>query len=310
MPTSSLAGLSLRDLEYAVAVADLRHFGRAAERCRVSQAGLSEQVRKLEALLGTSLFERSARRFDVTPEGEGLLQQARQILEAARQLLETAQQRAEPLEGPLRLGVIPTLGPYYIPSLLREIRAAFPQLQLKLVESQTLSLLDALRAKEIDAVLLAVPVGATDITSAALFFEPFRAVLPIGHPLADRPHLQLADLAGERLLLLEEGHCLRDQALSLCGAFEAEGATRFASSLEMLRHMIAADEGHSLMPLLATEGRMDLEGLVLHRELEEEVGRTIGLAWRVGDPREAAFNQLARFLRSVPPAGTQIRPEE
>ena len=130
MPSLSLAGLSLRDLEYAVAVAELRHFGRAAERCGVSQAGLSEQVRKLEGLLGAALFERTTRSIRVTPEGEELLRQARQVLDAARALLEAARRRSEPLDGPVRLGVIATLGPYYLPGLLREVRSAFPQLEL------------------------------------------------------------------------------------------------------------------------------------------------------------------------------------
>ena len=134
MPLLSLAGLSLRDLEYAVAVAELRHFGRAAEQCGVSQAGLSEQVRKLEGLLGAALFERTSRRISVTPEGEVLLRQARHVLDAARALLETAQRRAEPLDGPVRLGVIATLGPYYLPGLLREVRASFPRLELRLEE--------------------------------------------------------------------------------------------------------------------------------------------------------------------------------
>jgi LysR family hydrogen peroxide-inducible transcriptional activator len=307
MPSSSLAGLSLRDLEYAVAVAETRHFGRAAERCGVSQAGLSEQVRKLEGLLGVALFERTTRRISVTPEGEVLLQQARDLVDAARALLDLAQRRAEPLDGPVRVGVIATLGPYYLPGLLREVRASFPRMQLRLEEGRTASLLKRLRATDLDAVLLALPVGAEDIVASPLFFEPFRAALPVGHPLATRERLSLKDLAGRGLLLLEEGHCLRDQALSLCGATAAEHGSRLASSLEMLRHMIAAGEGHSLLPLLATQERAELDGLVLHRDLEsQEAGRVIGLAWRNSDPRNAAFLRLARFLASTAPSGTTV----
>ncbi|CAH2599921.1 Hydrogen peroxide-inducible genes activator [Rhodovastum atsumiense] len=305
MPPSNLAGLSLRDLEYAVAVADLRHFGRAAERCGVSQAGLSEQVRKLEALLGVTLFERTTRRITVTPEGEMLLRQAREVLGAARVLLEMARSRGDPLAAPLRLGVIATLGPYYLPGLLRDLRGRFPQLELRLQEGRTVILLRALLAGELDAVLLALPARAEGITEAPLFFEPFRAVLPADHALSACPRLGLHDLAGEGLLLLEEGHCLRDQALALCGIARIGQERRFASSLEMLRHMIAAGEGYSLLPLLAVPGGVEDDGLVRIRDVAgEAVGRSIGLAWRATDPRTPAFQELACFLRGVAPAGT------
>ena len=305
MLTNSFAGLSLRDMEYAVAVADLGHFGRAAERCGVSQAGLSEQIRKLEALLGTALFERTTRRIAVTPAGEVLLQQAREVLGAARVLVEMARSRPDPLCGVLRLGVIATLGPYYLPGLLREVRARFPQLELRLQEGLTDRLKRALLNGELDLVLLALPLQADGTVAEPLFFEPFQAVLPIGHTLAAQPCLRLQDLADEGLLLLEEGHCLRDQALALCGLARPGRDTRYASSLEMLRHMIAAGEGHSLLPLLAVRDRGELAGLARVRDLEGEVGRIIGLAWRGSDPRIAAFRDLAQFLRGTAPDGTR-----
>ncbi len=306
MTYRSLAGLSLRDLEYAVAVADLQHFGRAAERCGVSQAGLSEQVRKLEVVFGCPLFERTTRRIALTRDGEVLIGQARQVLDAARVLLETARNRADPLSGPLRLGVIATLGPYYLPGLLRDVRMRFPDLHLRLEEGLTLKLLQSLQAGALDAVLLAVPAPADGVTCESLFFEPFRAILPARHVLAARPAVRLADLAGDGLLLLEEGHCLREQALLLCQLGRPDRDGRFASSLEMLRHMVAAGEGHSLVPLLAVDERADLDGLECVREIEEpDVGRTIGLAWRSSDPRAASFETLARFLREAAPAGTR-----
>jgi LysR family hydrogen peroxide-inducible transcriptional activator len=306
MPSLSLAGLSLRDLEYAVAVADLHHFGRAAERCGVSQAGLSEQVRKLEGLLGVTLFERTTRRITVTSEGEALLRQAREILGAARALLQTAQRRTGPLDGPVRLGAIATLGPYYLPDLLREVRAAFPRLELKVEEGRTEALTQALQAGKLDLVLLSLPLDANGVCTTALFFEPFRAVLPAQHRLSARKTLSMRDLACEGLLLLEEGHCLRHQILSLCATSGGGQASRFASSLEMLRHMIAAGEGFSLLPMLAMRGREALGGLVDQRDLHgEEVGRTIGLAWRGSDPRAASFHRFASFLRSTAPDGTQ-----
>ncbi len=301
MASHTLAGLSLRDLEYAVAVAELRHFGRAAERCGVSQAGLSEQVRKLEGLLGVALFERTTRRIAVTPQGEALLRQAREVLGGARVLLDMAGSRAGPLTGPLRLGVIATLGPYYLPAVLRDARAAFARLELRVQEGRTAGLVHALHGGELDAVLLALPVPAEAMTVEPLFFEPFRVVVPADHPLAQRPALALADLAGEGLLLLEEGHCLRDQALALCGA--ARG-TRYASSLEMLRHMIAAGEGYSLLPALAAGERVELDGLLRIRDLTgAPVGREIGLVWRATDPRSAGFRDLAAFLRRTVPPG-------
>ncbi|MDJ0389135.1 LysR substrate-binding domain-containing protein [Roseomonas sp. E05] len=310
MLPNTLAGLSLRDLEYAVAVADLGHFGRAAERCGVSQAGLSEQVRKLEALLGVALFERTTRRITVTPAGEALLRQAREVLGSARTLLEMARNRAEPLTGSLRLGVIATLGPYYLPGLLRDVRGRFPKLELRLQEGHTSPLLVALQAGELDALLLALPAGVEGIAAESLFFEPFLAVLPAAHPLTGQARLGLQDLACEGLLLLEEGHCLRDQALSLCGLARPGRDGRFASSLEMLRHMIAAGEGHSLLPLLATQPQAELDGLLRVRSLAggEAVGRSIGLAWRRSDTRAPAFRDLARFLRDTAPPGTRALP--
>jgi LysR family hydrogen peroxide-inducible transcriptional activator len=307
MSYRSLAGLSLRDLEYAVAIADLQHFGRAAERCGVSQAGLSEQVRKLEALLGTPLFERTTRRIVVTPQGEVLIGQARVVLGAARVLLEMARAQADPLCGRLRLGVIATLGPYYLPGLLREVRQRFPALELRLEEGLTDPLVRALHGGTLDLVLLALPWPSDGLRVEELFFEPFMAIVPVGHGLAEQDRVGLGDLAGEGLLLLEEGHCLRDQALSLCGLSRAGQETRFASSLEMLRHMIAAGEGHSLMPLLAARERAELDGLVRIREIDnQDVGRTIGLAWRESDPRAPSFRDFAAFLRQAVPAGTRV----
>ncbi|WBV44721.1 LysR substrate-binding domain-containing protein [Pseudoroseomonas cervicalis] len=309
VPPSTLAGLSLRDLEYAVTVAEMRHFGRAAERCGVSQPALSEQIRKLEALLGVALFERAARRVEVTPQGEALLAQARAVTRAARGLLDLAQQQAEPLSGPLRLGVIATLGPYYLPGVLRAVRDRFPRLVLRLQEGRTAALVAALEQGELDAALIALPAPTDSLAAAPLFFEPFLLACPQGHALLDQPALTLADLRGSDLLLLEEGHCLRDQALSLCAMPRGERDGRFATSLEMLRHMIAAGEGISLLPQLAAQGRSDLGGLVALRRLEDaEAGRRIGLVWRGTDPRRESFRALAGFLRETAPLPPAVEP--
>lgn len=303
----TLAGLSLRDIEYAVTVAETEHFGRAAERCGVSQPGLSEQVRKLEALIGVALFERSSRRVALTPEGEKLIPQAERVLNEARIFLELARRVADPLAGTVRMGVIATLGPYYVPLILKPLRSAHPGLDLRLTEGRTAQLLDLLKRGDLDLVLAALPVADETLMADPLFFEPFDLACPAGAPLARRKPLSVEDLGGADLLLLEEGHCLRDQALSLCAGDAIHGApVRFASSLEMLRAMIAAGEGHSLLPRLATLGRDDLEGLMVVRAIADpDAGRTIGLISRRSDPRGSAFGALATFLRAIAPAGTR-----
>ncbi|GBQ33148.1 LysR family transcriptional regulator [Gluconacetobacter azotocaptans] len=305
-----LAGLSLRDIEYAVAVADLQHFGRAADRCGVSQAGLSEQVRKLEDLLGVALFERTRRQVSVTPEGERLLAQGRDILAAARTMLEMARQHTGPLSGILRLGIIATLGPYYMPALLQQIRDAYPDLKLRLEESRTAAMLRMLRANELDVAIVALPLDEAGLATEAVFREPFMAVFPSGHAHGCRPAITQPDLAGPDLLLLEEGHCLRDQALSLCSS--AAGAAhdgRLATSLEMLWHMIGAGEGYSLIPLLALQNRADVNGLIeIVPVQDDQAARTIGLVWRASDPRADAYRAFAGLLRTFTPQGCQPVP--
>jgi LysR family hydrogen peroxide-inducible transcriptional activator len=299
---TNLAGLSLRDLQYAAAVAETRHFGRAAERCGVSQAALSEQLRKLEALLGGKLFERGHRRVAPTDRGAALLRQIDAVLAQAYGLLDMAHDDAGLLSGPLRLGAIATLGPYYLPHLLRQVRGAFPSVDLRLTEGQTAGLLDQLRRGELDAVLLALPTEARWAVAESLFFEPFRLVCPVGHKLAGQAEPRLAELAGPGLILLADGHCLRDQALSLCGSTRGEG--RHATSVETLWHMIAAGEGYSLLPALSTGGRGTMAGLVACRDMAEpEAGRMIGLAWRGTDPRDALLRGFAEALRAQPPDG-------
>jgi LysR family hydrogen peroxide-inducible transcriptional activator len=224
MRTTTVSSLSLRDLEYAVAVAHERHFGRAAERCGVSQAALSEQVRKLESILGVTLFERTKRHVEPTVRGSALIAQAQLLLADAHRLLDNAQRSAEPLTGELRLGVIATLGPYYLPTLLHRGRTRFPRLILHLTEGRTAELLARLRRSELDAVLLALPVASDGLTVAPLFFEPFRLACPLDHPLAQRVGVRLRDLTRGKLLLMEEGHCMRDQAT--CAKYAGSIRTR------------------------------------------------------------------------------------
>jgi LysR family hydrogen peroxide-inducible transcriptional activator len=297
--TKTLAGLSLRDLEYVEAVAELKHFGRAAERCHVSQPALSEQVRKLEAHLGAAIFERTKRRVALTKQGEILLLHIERILAEARNLLAVGRQSSG-LAGILHLGAIETLGPYYLPGVLKLLRVEIPEILLRLTENRTASLVERLRHGALDVVLAVTTPEMPGLAHAALFFEPFVLATPVGHPLGTLPLIRLDGLPVEDLLLLEEGHCLRDQALALCAG--APKATRHATSLETLWHMIAAGEGYSLLPALALAARPDLSAHITCRALTEpNAGRTISLIWRGSDPREAQFRALAALLRANMP---------
>ncbi len=301
----SLAGLSLRDLEYVEAVAELRHFGRAAERCGVSQPALSEQIGKLEAHLGVTLFERARRRVALTAQGEALLAQIERVLAEARNFLAMGRRSQAGLSGLLQIGAIETLGPYYLPGMMRLLRAALPEVQPRFTENRTAALIERLRHGGLDIILIATPPELPGLASAQLFFEPFVLAAPLRHPLATLSPLTLDSLPIDDLLLLEEGHCLRDQALALCEG--APAAARHGTGLETLWHMIAAGEGFSLLPALAIAARPDLAAQVQCRPLAEpEAGRDIALVWRASDPRETQFKALAALLRENAPPGVKF----
>ncbi len=296
----TLAGLSLRDLEYVEAVAELQHFGRAAERCGVSQPALSEQIRKLESYLDIAFFERTKRRVALTAQGRFLLPQIEIILSEARHLLAMGAEKAAELSGVLQLGAIETLGPYYLPGLLRLLRGSLPEISLRLTENRTATLVERLRHGVLDAVLMVQGPAMPGLTAAPLFFERFLLATPVDHHLRNLPRIRLDSLPMEDLLLLEEGHCLRDQALALCHS--TPPATRHATSLETLWQMIAAGEGYSLLPELTVAARPEIRTLVHCRPLEEaNAGREISLVWRGSDPREAQFRNLAELLRAHAP---------
>lgn len=304
----NVTGLSLRDLEYVVAVDEQRHFGKAADRCAVSQPSLSAQIRKLEDLLGVTLFERTSRRVLPTQPGEVVIRQARVVLAEAQRLLTLARGMEGELEGALSIGAIQTLGPYLFPHALPVIRRHLPDTRLVLSEGRTEGLLDEVREGRLDAVLLALPVVGEGLASEPLFFEPFLLAHPTGHPLEGLPSIALADLDPAGLVLLEEGHCLRDQALAACGGASARGM-RHATGLETLRHMVAAGTGYTLMPQLAAGEGTNVGGLIAYRPFEgDPPGRVIGLVWRASDPRAAGFRDLAGRLRQEPPPG--VRPAD
>lgn len=300
----NLAGLSLRDLEYVVAVADENHFGRAAERCNVSQPTLSVQVRKLEEALGLTIFERTNRRVLLTPGGQVLVRQARAVLAEAHRLLLLAREgHGAPLAGRLVLAAIQTLGPYLFPLVLRQLRQDFPQLALALSEGRTAEILEGLREGRLDAALVSLPIAEAGLTVVPLFREPFLLACPADHAFAVGDAPQAADLAGPDLLLLDEGNCLRDQAVAACGA--GPGAGRHATSLETLRSMVAAGAGYTLLPALAVPSGPDPSGLTVCRHFAEGgPDRVIALAWRSSDPRGEGLGRLATFFRAHAPGAT------
>ncbi|MEM9177864.1 MAG: LysR substrate-binding domain-containing protein [Myxococcota bacterium] len=295
---------TIRQLEYLVAVHETRSFHRAAEACHVSQPGLSQQIQQLEALLDVQLFERSRRRVLVTQAGERLARRAKRILDEAKELAETAHALARPLTGPLRLGVIPTIAPYWLPRVLPRVRRRHPELQLWLREDRTERLVEALEAGELDLLLLAldVPLGTAD--SLTLFEDRFAAAVPRGHRLARRKRLREGDLDGESVLLLEDGHCLREHAWSVCGrAGASEWGDFRASSLSTLVQMVASGVGLTLVPEMAVEAEAVLdEDLVVIPFGRPFPSRRIGLAWRRDSPRQAEFATLGEALGRGAPA--------
>lgn len=299
----NLSALSLRDLEYVVAVDDERHFGRAALACTVSQPALSAQIRKLEKALGLALFERTSRRVLPTAPGEAVIRQARRVLAEAQTLLTVAQSRErDGVNGRFALGAIQTLGPYLFPHVLRGLRTAFPRLSFALSEGRTAELLDALRDGRIDAALLSPPFDESGLDVRPLFAEPFLLACPADHGLARAERIDPAALPGPDLLLLDEGNCLRDQALAACGA---ASAGRHATSLETLRSMVAAGAGYTLLPRLAVRQGSDPSGLVVCRTFPgAQPSRRVALVGRSSDPRGDSFAALASFFRTHAPEGT------
>jgi len=293
--------VNLQDLRYLVAVAEYRHFGRAAEACHVSQPTLSSQIRKLEGELGVTLLERTNKRVNLTPVGERILTHAQHALDEAGQMEVVARAARDPLVGPLRLGAIPTLAPYLMPLILDPLRKEYPGLTIELWEDQTRALVESLRNHKLDAALLATPADAPEITEIALFNEPLLAALPPHHPLARQKTVTEESLAGE-LLVLAEGHCLANHALAACGGKIAAARSRLqesmqAASLETLVNLVAAGYGSTLIPALAA-GSLSSRGIAL-LPLAGKSARTIRLASRPGFPRPQALRAIEKVIRNA-----------
>lgn len=293
--------MNLRDLRYLVALADERHFGRAALRCHVSQPTLSAQLRKLEEYLGVPLIERQPRRVTLTEAGTRVVERARRILLEADAIVELARSDRDPLAGSLKVALIPTVGPYLLPHVARRLRRDLPRLKLMLYEYQTEPLLEKLRAGEIDVGILALPVPQDGLDTVALYDEPFTVAVPAGHPLAARDRLKLEDLRGETLLLLEDGHCLRDQALEVCSRVRVhEDQDYRATSLETLRQMVAAGHGVTLMPQLAAASHgSTARGLKIKPFAKPAPARTIGAVWRKSTTRGKAIEAVIATIRTA-----------
>lgn len=297
--------MNLQELRYLVAVAELRHFGRAAEACNVSQPTLSSQIRKLEIELGVTLLERTNKRVDITPVGSQILLHAQRALAEAGQMEAVARAARDPLVGSLKLGVIPTLAPYLMPILLKPLRHAYPGLTIELWEDQTRALIDGLRNHRLDAALLATPPEAPEITEIALFDEPLLAALPLDHPLTRARTVSEESLA-EEILVLADGHCLATQALAACGKptsprigkpsqRSALQNSMQAATLETLVNLVAAGYGATLIPALAA-GSLAQRGIAL-RPLTGQSSRTIRLASRPAFPRPQALRALEKTIR-------------
>ncbi len=290
--------MNLKDFKYLVALADTGHFGKAAEKAFVSQPTLSAQLKKLEDYLGVQLVERRPKQVQLTEVGQRIVERARRILDESNEIVALARHHADPLAGKIKVALIPTIGPYLLPRVMRRIRKTLPELGLMLYEYQTEPLLKLLRDGDIDLGILALPAPTDGLESRPLYEEAFTVALPSGHPLAAQPTIRSQDLRGQTLLLLEDGHCLRDQALEVCSRVGAREADDFrATSLETLRQMVIAGLGVTLLPELAVDSPVASQrGLAIRRFQRPAPSRRVGAVWRRSTTRAAAIDELCTVI--------------
>jgi LysR family transcriptional regulator, hydrogen peroxide-inducible genes activator len=300
--------MNLQELRYLVAIAEHRHFGRAAEACNVSQPTLSSQIKKLEDELGVMLLERTNKRVDITPVGSQILTHAKRALSEAAQMEAVARAARDPMVGPLKLGVIPTVAPYLMPLILKPLKQGYPGLTIELWEDQTRALVEGLRNHKLDAAILATETDAPEITEIQLYEEPLLAALPRNHKLAGAKKVNEEALTDD-LLVLADGHCLSTHALAACGAkhgaygmgpWHARGGRQGsmqAATLETLVNLVAAGYGSTLIPALAA-GSLGQRGIAL-LPLAGRSSRTIRLASRPGFPRAQALRAIEKVIRKA-----------
>lgn len=291
--------MTLTELRYIVVLAQEKHFGKAADRCTVSQPTLSVGVKKIEKELGVYIFERSKNSVRLTPVGEVIVEQARKVLEQTQVIRELALIGKDQLSAPLRVGAIYTIGPYLFPHLIPELHKIAPNMPLYIEENFTHVLKEKLRAGELDAIIVALPFSDVDVVAKPLYDEYFDVLLPAKHPWTKRKTINPDELSGKTLLLLGEGHCFRDQVLEACptnkehGSSSSEFTEVESTSLETIRHMVASGLGVSVLPHSAIHSPYYAEGVVEVRPFSEpKPKRTVAIAWRMSFPRAKAIDVL------------------
>jgi len=287
--------MNLRSMQYIVTTADLLSFSKAAKQCNVSQPTLSEQIKKIEDLLDIIIFERSNKKVIITDEGREIVESARKILREMDNIKQISDNKKDPCGGTLSIGAFPTLAPYIFPTLVPRIKKHLPKIRLILVEEKTEQLLEKLREGQIDAALLALPIEDNSLNVRPLFIDKFFVALPPSHPLAEKESIGIKELSDHELLLLEEGHCLRDQALEVCSKVGLETKENFrATSLETLRQMIKAGTGITFMPEIAiSKGETGIKYIPFKKPIPT---RTIALVWRKTTNREKLLKTIASFF--------------
>ena len=302
--------MTLTELRYIATLARERHFGRAADRCHVSQPTLSVALKKFEQRYGVILFERSSAEVRLTPVGELVAAQAERVLAEAAKLAELTAQAQDPLSGPLRLGVIYTIAPYLLPRLIPALHARAPHMPLYLQENFTARLAEQLRRGDLDAIIVALPFSEPGVVSVAVYDEPFCVALPVGHPLCGQKAISPDEIDSENLLVLGNGNCFRDQVVQACprlSAAQGMDGAREGSSLETVRHMVASGAGISVVPLSAAESwPHDGPLLDFRRFTDPAPYRRVVIAWRATFPRPQAIDVLRAAIRTAPPAGVSV----
>jgi len=304
--------MTLTEMRYIVALARERHFGKAAAACHVSQPTLSVALKKVEGQLGAALFERTATDVRITAIGERIVAQARRVLEEAVRLEEIAGSGGDPMSGPLRVGVIYTIAPYLLPQLIPALHRHAPAMPLFLKEDFTANLIPALKAGELDVIVIALPFAEPGLVAQAVYQEPFRVVVPAGHPWVERSDIHPDELDGQNLLLLGQGNCFRDQVLESCPRLTGPDALEHSlegSSLETIRYMVASGAGVAVMPSTAADPLIEREPMVKVLPFSgKQASRTVGLVWRVTFPRPQAIDAVrAAVLSCQLPGATAVR---
>ncbi len=310
--------MTLTELKYIVAVARARHFGHAAEACFVAQPTLSVAIKKLEDELGVTLFERGGAEISVTPLGAQIVAQAERVLEQTAAIKELAKQNKDPLAGPLRLGVIYTIGPYLLPPLVKKMIDTTPQMPLILQENFTVKLLELLRQGELDAAIMALPLPDHGMAMQTLYDEPFVVAMPNSHPWVKRKRIPAEDLKEETMLLLGAGHCFRDQVLEVCpemARFSTPGngmqRTFEGSSLETIRHMVASGIGLTVLPRASVPDMDARDGMLQFRQFDEpQPSRRVVIVWRKSFTRKAAIDALCDAIAQIELPGVTMLCEE